>query len=177
MTILRFVGLSGALSLLRAGKATLLLTALLAGCSTGESRAPSHYQLTLCAPLPVNQGAPLKITLVVLNDGDAFSSAGFYALQEHTSATLGRTLIDHQHLFLLAAEREKKLTISVPPGATAIGLFADYPDFSRKAWRRLMPLSTFSRPAFYARLWPWQQSVPGQHLRVTAEGVYRLAGG
>jgi len=110
------------------------------GCaSKGDIVTP--VSLSLIASDDTNPDAkgrasPLTVRLYVLKSPSAFISADFFSLYDNDSATLGADLVLREEALLRPGET-KKLTFSLKPDATAIGVTAAYRDLEHAHWREL----------------------------------------
>lgn len=84
-------------------------------------------------PGPDGADRPLTLTFLALNATDAFDAADVLSLQDPETA-LGPTLLRMDRL-ALAPGGSGALEISVPPGATALGVIAGFRDVGGKTFR------------------------------------------
>ncbi|MEI2266089.1 type VI secretion system lipoprotein TssJ [Erwinia sp. CGal63] len=125
---------------LRLSLQALFLTALsvLAGCSSHS--VPSHYSLAFQHPPQLNNGAPLKVRVLLLRSDADFMSADFYSLQNKTTALLGGALLNSEQLFLMPGKGNQTLRGQLPAEARYIGVLAEYQALDGKKWRLALPL-------------------------------------
>jgi type VI secretion system protein VasD len=119
------------------------LVSLLAGCAKPPPPPPkpivTPVSMTLVAGADANPDArgrasPLNVRVYALKTTSAFESADFFTLFEKDQATLGAELIQREELLLRPGE-SKKLEMTLPADAKALGVIAAYRDLERARWR------------------------------------------
>lgn len=127
---------------------------LLGGCDTiagffGRNAVPVPIgpvlDLTLTAspllnPDPFDRPSPAVVRLYLLANADAFSAAGFAALFEADTATLGPALLARREVILTPGSVQA-ITMDLRPDVQVIGLTVGYRAFERSAWRATFPLN------------------------------------
>lgn len=125
--------------------ALLLLAALLTGCAKPPPPPPkpvvTPVALTLVAAADVNPDArgrasPLTVRVYALKTTGAFDAADFFTLFEKDQATLGAEMVQREEMLLRPGE-SKKLELTLPADAKALGVIAAYRDLERARWREV----------------------------------------
>jgi type VI secretion system protein VasD len=127
---LRWIGLLG------------LAVALLLACANKPVVTP--VSLTLAAGADVNPDArgrasPLTVRVYALKSPAAFEAADFFSLYEKDAATLGAEMALREEALLRPGET-KKLELTLPADAKALGVIAAYRDLERARWREVRAL-------------------------------------
>lgn len=150
------------------------LLMLLSGCMSSSRQVPANWQLTLNSAPGANQGAPLKVRVLVLRSDANFQSADFYSLQSNASAVLGGDLLDTQQRFL--TRQQPKQTISGNPSLDAhyLGVIAEYANINGKTWRVVVPLPAPTETNFY-KFWQFSPDALHGHVTATAAGLHLTA--
>ncbi len=126
-------------------RAMLLLAALVVGCAKPPPPPPkpivTPVALTLVAGADVNPDArgrasPLTVRVYALKTPGAFESADFFTLFEKDQATLGAEMVQREEMLLRPGE-SKKLEMTLPADAKALGVIAAYRDLERARWREV----------------------------------------
>lgn len=128
-------------------RALLLLAALVAGCAKPPPPPPppkpvvTPVALTLVAGADVNPDArgrasPLTVRVYALKSTGAFDSADFFTLFEKDQATLGAEMVQREEMLLRPGE-SRKLEMTLPADAKALGVIAAYRDLERARWREV----------------------------------------
>lgn len=118
----------------------LLAVSLVAGCGSSTHSNPAHYNLVFQAHPQINDGAPLKIRVLLLKSDADFMSADFYSLQNSAPALLGNNLITSEQFFLMPGQLNKVLQGQTTSEARYIGILAEYQSLDGKKWRISLPL-------------------------------------
>ncbi|WP_414148994.1 type VI secretion system lipoprotein TssJ [Erwinia sp. BNK-24-b] len=129
----------------------LMAFSVLTGCTSHS--VPTHYSLVFQNSPQVNNGAPLKVRVLLLRSDADFMSADFYSLQNKTSALLGGALLNSEQLFLMPGKGNKTLQGPLPAEARYIGVLAEYQTLDGKKWRLALPL-----PVGAEKQSVWQQT-------------------
>ncbi len=85
------------------------------------------------------QGAPVVVRIYQLGSTAAFDKAEFFRLLNADAATLGADLIAKDEV-LVAPGATRQQSLVLTDKVRAIGLFAAFRDFPRKAWRLAVPV-------------------------------------
>jgi type VI secretion system protein VasD len=123
----------------------LVLTgALLAGCA--PKPVVTTVSITLVAGADANPDArgrasPLTVRVYALKSPGPFEGADFFSLFEKDQATLGAELVQREEMLLRPGET-RKLDLTLPPDAKAIGVMAAFRDLDRARWREVRPVQT-----------------------------------
>ncbi|WP_338560748.1 type VI secretion system lipoprotein TssJ [Erwinia sp. E_sp_B04_7] len=138
-------------SFLRLSLQALLLIAasLMAGCSSSSHRDTAHYDLVFQAHPQINDGAPLKVRVMLLKSDADFMSADFYSLQNSATTLLGSNLINNEQFFLMPGQLNKVLRGQSTSEARYIGILAEYQSLDGKKWRISLPLPVSRERHFY----------------------------
>ncbi len=132
--------LAGGSSRRRVAALGLSLAALaLAGCASKPVVTPVSITLTAGAdanPDARGRASPLTVRVYALKTPGPFESADFFSLFEKDTATLGAELVQREELLLRPGE-SKKLDLTLPADAKAIGVMAAYRDLDRARWREV----------------------------------------
>lgn len=138
-------------SFLRLSLQALLLIAasLMAGCSSSSHRDTAHYDLVFQAHPKINDGAPLKVRVMLLKSDADFMSADFYSLQNSATTLLGSNLINNEQFFLMPGQLNKVLRGQSTSEARYIGILAEYQSLDGKKWRISLPLPVSRERHFY----------------------------
>jgi type VI secretion system protein VasD len=132
----------------------LMMAWVLVGCMSSAKTVPSNYSLHFQSHAQVNDGAPLKVRVMLLKSDAEFMSADFYSLQNNAQAVLGTSLIREEQFFLMASQQDKTLTGKSSDEAHYIGIMAEYQSLDRKTWRISLPLPAPTETNFY-KVWQW----------------------
>lgn len=133
----------------------LAVMVLLAGCSSSSHSVPSHYGLQFQAHPQINDGAPLKVRVMLLKSDADFMSADFYSLQNNPQAVLGANLLNTDQFFLMPGQLNKKISGQSIADARYIGIMAEYQSLDGKKWRLSLPLPDPSQSSAWKF---WQSS-------------------
>jgi type VI secretion system protein VasD len=123
----------------------LVLTGvLLAGCA--PKPVVTTVSITLVAGADANPDArgrasPLTVRVYALKSPGPFEGADFFSLFEKDQATLGAELVQREEMLLRPGET-RKLDLTLPPDAKAIGVMAAFRDLDRARWREVRPVQT-----------------------------------
>ncbi len=110
-----------------------------AGCASKPVVTP--VSITLVAGADANPDArgrasPLTVRVYVLKSPGPFEGADFFSLFEKDQATLGAELVQREEMLLRPGE-SKKLDLTLPADAKAIGVMAAFRDLDRARWREV----------------------------------------
>lgn len=113
--------------------------ALIAGCASKPVVTP--VSITLAAGADANPDArgrasPLTVRVYVLKSPGPFEGADFFSLFEKDQATLGAELVQREEMLLRPGE-SRKLDLTLPADAKAIGVMAAFRDLDRARWREV----------------------------------------
>lgn len=122
---------------------------LLAGCSSSSHSETAHYNLVFQAHPQINDGAPLKVRVMLLKSDADFMSADFYSLQNNAPALLGNNLITSEQFFLMPGQLNKILRGQSTSEARYIGILAEYQSLDGKKWRLSLPLPVPNDSSFF----------------------------
>jgi type VI secretion system protein VasD len=117
---------------------------LLAGCA--PKPVVTTVSITLVAGADANPDArgrasPLTVRVYALKSPGPFEGADFFSLFEKDQATLGAELVQREEMLLRPGET-RKLDLTLPPDAKAIGVMAAFRDLDRARWREVRPVQT-----------------------------------
>ncbi|QKJ85674.1 type VI secretion system protein VasD [Paramixta manurensis] len=159
-------------SFLRLGLQALFLTALtlLAGCMSSSRSVPSNYSLLFQAHPQINDGAPLKVRVMLLKSDADFMSADFYSLQNNAQGVLGANLLNSEQFFLMPGQLNKKIAGQSTLDARYIGIMAEYQSLDGKKWRLSLPLPAPSESSFY-KVWQWSPDELSAEIIADISGV------
>lgn len=144
------------------------------GCAGDKPSSPENERrgaLELIAHGTVNQGAPLKITLMQLTRQDLFLSAGYQDLQHDALNTLPDSLLTRESVYMLPGDGMRFLSLRLAPGARYLGLFAEYKDTGRQRWRIALPLSPPPAPSLLSAVWSSPPPELALAVKVTPDGL------
>lgn len=127
----------------------LIALSLLAGCGSSSHSDTAHYNLVFQAHPQINDGAPLKVRVMLLKSDADFMSADFYSLQNNASGLLGSNLINSEQFFLMPGQLNKVLRGQSTAEARYIGILAEYQSLDGKKWRISLPLPVPNDSHFY----------------------------
>ncbi|CAN7200141.1 type VI secretion system lipoprotein TssJ [Variovorax paradoxus] len=116
-----------------------LTGALIAGCASKPVVTP--VSITLAAGADANPDArgrasPLTVRIYALKSPGPFEGADFFSLFEKDQATLGAELVQREEMLLRPGE-SRKLDLTLPADAKAIGVMAAFRDLDRARWREV----------------------------------------
>jgi type VI secretion system protein VasD len=122
----------------------VLAGVLLAGCA--PKPVVTTVSITLVAGADANPDArgrasPLTVRVYALKSPGPFEGADFFSLFEKDQATLGAELVQREEMLLRPGET-RKLDLTLPPDAKAIGVMAAFRDLDRARWREVRPVQT-----------------------------------
>lgn len=112
---------------------------LMAGCASKPVVTPVSLTLTAAAdanPDARGRASPLTVRVYALKTPGAFEGADFFSLFEKDQATLGAELVQREEMLLRPGE-SKKLDLTLPADAKAIGVMAAFRDLDRARWREV----------------------------------------
>lgn len=132
----------------------MVILTLTGGCTPSSKNEPAHYNLQFQASPQVNDAAPLKVRVLLLQSDAEFMSSDFYSLQNNAAATLGANLLNSDVFFLMPGQLSKTLSGQSMPGARYIGVMAEYQKLDGKKWRISLPLPVPGEDHFY-QFWKW----------------------
>ena len=121
---------------------TLAAFTLMAGCASKPVVTPVALTLTAAAdanPDARGRASPLTVRVYALKSPGPFEAADFFSLFDKDQATLGAELVQREELLLRPGE-SRKLDMTLPPDAKAIGVLAAYRDLDRSRWREVRTL-------------------------------------
>ncbi|MDH6592578.1 type VI secretion system protein VasD [Variovorax sp. TBS-050B] len=112
---------------------------LMAGCASKPVVTP--VSITLMAGADANPDArgrasPLTVRVYALKSPGPFEGADFFSLFEKDQATLGAELVQREEMLLRPGE-SRKLELTLPADAKAIGVMAAFRDLDRARWREV----------------------------------------
>lgn len=115
---------------------------LMAGCASKPVVTP--VSITLAAGADANPDArgrasPLTVRVYALKSPGPFEGADFFSLFEKDQATLGAELVQREEMLLRPGE-SRKLDLTLPADAKAIGIMAAFRDLDRARWREVRPV-------------------------------------
>ncbi|WP_369632877.1 type VI secretion system lipoprotein TssJ [Variovorax sp. V512] len=112
---------------------------LMAGCASKPMVTPVSITLTAGAdanPDARGRASPLTVRVYALKTPGPFEGADFFSLFEKDQATLGAELVQREEMLLRPGE-SKKLDLTLPADAKAIGVMAAFRDLDRARWREV----------------------------------------
>lgn len=123
-----------------AGVLMALAALALAGCAA-KPPVVTPVAMTVTAGADANpdvrgRASPLTVRVYVLKSPGPFEGADFFSLFEKDTATLGAELVQREEMLLRPGE-SKKLDMTLPADAKAIGVMAAYRDLDRARWREV----------------------------------------
>lgn len=140
-----------------------VLALLLTACS---SKTPvAWYTLNVQGHPQVNNGAPLKVRVVLLTSDAEFMSADFYSLQNQPATALGNAQLNTQQFFLTSGQPHKTLRIKSLAEARFIGIMAEYQALDGKVWRLSLPVPEGESPSFWTF---WKRNDAELNARIVA---------
>ena len=116
---------------------------LMAGCASKPVVTPVSITLTAAAdanPDARGRASPLTVRVYALKSPGPFEGADFFSLFEKDQATLGAELVQREEMLLRPGE-SKKLDLTLPADAKAIGVMAAFRDLDRARWREVRPIT------------------------------------
>ena len=121
--------------------AALLVAWMLAGCAKPPVVIVTPVTMTVAAGADANPDArgrasPLTVRVYALKSAGPFEAADFFSLFEKDTATLGAELVQREEMLLRPGE-SKKIEMTLPADAKAIGVMAAYRDLDRARWREV----------------------------------------
>ncbi|MDM0054658.1 type VI secretion system lipoprotein TssJ [Variovorax fucosicus] len=121
--------------------AALLVAWMLAGCAKPPVVIVTPVAMTVAAGADANPDArgrasPLTVRVYALKSAGPFEAADFFSLFEKDTATLGAELVQREEMLLRPGE-SKKIEMTLPADAKAIGVMAAYRDLDRARWREV----------------------------------------
>lgn len=121
------------------GLASLILGLALAGCASKPVVTP--VAMTVVASADANpdtrgRASPLTVRVYALKSPGPFEGADFFSLFEKDTATLGAELVQREEMLLRPGD-SKKLEMTLPADAKAIGVMAAFRDLDRARWREV----------------------------------------
>jgi len=111
----------------------------MAGCASKPVVTPVSITLTAAAdanPDARGRASPLTVRVYALKTPGPFEGADFFSLFEKDQATLGAELVQREEMLLRPGE-SKKLDLTLPADAKAIGVMAAFRDLDRARWREV----------------------------------------
>lgn len=111
----------------------------LAGCASKPVVTPVSITLTAGAdanPDARGRASPLTVRVYALKSPGPFEGADFFSLFEKDQATLGAELVQREEMLLRPGE-SRKLELTLPADAKAIGVMAAFRDLDRARWREV----------------------------------------
>lgn len=119
----------------------VLATLGLAGCASQPPK-PVQTQATLAASADVNpdsqgRASPVVVRIYQLRGDAEFNDAGFFAIYDNESATLGQNLIMRDERTLFPGQ-STPLSLSLSPDARFLGVIAAYRDIRTSRWRAVV---------------------------------------
>ncbi|QOF79159.1 type VI secretion system lipoprotein TssJ [Variovorax sp. 38R] len=111
----------------------------LTGCASKPVVTPVSITLTAAAdanPDARGRASPLTVRVYALKTPGPFEGADFFSLFEKDQATLGAELVQREEMLLRPGE-SKKLDLTLPADAKAIGVMAAFRDLDRARWREV----------------------------------------
>ncbi|MEQ9885868.1 type VI secretion system lipoprotein TssJ [Pectobacterium zantedeschiae] len=147
-----------------------LLALLSTACSSGSSTPVARYNLHFLAHPQINDGAPLKVRVMLLTTDAEFMSADFYSLQNQPANALGSTLLNNQQFFLMSGHLNKTLNAKSLPEARYIGIMAEYQALDGKIWRLALPFPDGENSALWA-FWKSNDGELNAHMMADINGL------
>ena len=126
----------------RAIGVALLMAWVLAGCASKPAPpVVTPIAMTVTAGADANpdvrgRASPLTVRVYVLKSPGPFEGADFFSLFEKDTATLGPELVQREEMLLRPGE-SRKLDMTLPADAKAIGVMAAYRNLDRARWREV----------------------------------------
>ncbi|MEO5736626.1 MAG: type VI secretion system lipoprotein TssJ [Variovorax sp.] len=119
---------------------SVLVALALAGCAA-KPPVVTPVAMTVAAGADANPDArgrasPLTVRVYALKSAGPFEAADFFSLFEKDTATLGAELVQREEMLLRPGE-SKKIEMTLPADAKAIGVMAAYRDLDRARWREV----------------------------------------
>ncbi|MEP6721607.1 MAG: type VI secretion system lipoprotein TssJ [Variovorax sp.] len=119
---------------------SVLVALALAGCAA-KPPVVTPVAMTVAAGSDANPDArgrasPLTVRVYALKSAGPFEAADFFSLFEKDTATLGAELVQREEMLLRPGE-SKKIEMTLPADAKAIGVMAAYRDLDRARWREV----------------------------------------
>ncbi|WP_340620523.1 type VI secretion system lipoprotein TssJ [Xenorhabdus siamensis] len=145
------------------------LLLIMTGCSSQPEKLPP-YKLIFSIASNVNDSAPLKIHVFLLQSNEEFMSADFFSLQDKAKDTLGDKLVNEDRFFILPFERTHYLLEKNQPEISYIGIIAEYKQLDGKKWRISFSVPVPEKLPFY-EFW---RSAPDELqvcVKVTGKGL------
>ncbi|MER2472350.1 type VI secretion system lipoprotein TssJ [Photorhabdus laumondii] len=151
----------------------LLSILLTVSCSTNKVEKSILYTIKFQTQGDINNSAPLKLNILLLNDPDKFNQADIGSLQTNTRSVLANSVIYQRSIFLLPRKEENDISITVNAPSTEkyIAIWAEYQNITDKQWRLIIPLSSFPTASYLSVLNPFSSSEPYQLITVTSHGL------
>jgi len=114
---------------------------LVGGCAAPPKPVVTPVSITLVAAADANPDArgrasPLTVRVYALKTPGPFEGADFFSLFEKDQATLGAELVQREEMLLRPGE-SRKLDLTLPADAKAIGVMAAFRDLDRARWREV----------------------------------------
>ncbi|WP_413736653.1 type VI secretion system lipoprotein TssJ [Sodalis sp. RH21] len=147
---------------------------LIAGCAADDNKPVNNTLLTFTSSGLVNNGAPLKITILQLTHQCRFLAGDYYDLQGDANKVLAEHLLGKNELFLMPDDAEKLATaiaIELAPGVRYLGIFAEYKGMAHKTWRLAVALPALAKPLFLTRLWTGPRPDEALTIEVSPAGL------
>lgn len=154
--------------------AFILLSILLSvSCSANKAEKNIPYTVKFQAYGDINNRAPLKLNILLLNDPDKFNQADIGSLQKNTNSALDNTVLYQKSIFLLPTKEQNdiSITINTPSTEKYIAIWAEYQSIGDKQWRIVIPLSSFLTASYLSVLNPFSSSELYQLITVTSHGL------
>lgn len=156
----------------------VLLAVMLAttGCAPAEKNPGGDSDkdcLVFSVRGRVNNGSPLKITVLQLSGASRFLSAGYDDLQHDPRQTLPGHVRAGEEIFLLPGDETRCLPLARAEAVRYLGIFAEYKDIAHKGWRLLLPLPPPPASSVWTALWPPSRPDP-LRVAVTPYGLQEI---
>ncbi|AKH63837.1 MULTISPECIES: type VI secretion system lipoprotein TssJ [Photorhabdus] len=151
----------------------LLSILLTVSCSANKVEKNIPYTIKFQAQGDINNSAPLKLNILLLNDPDKFNQADALALQKTPNSALDNTVLYQKSIFLLPikGKNDISITVNAPSAEKYIAIWAEYQNITDKQWRFVIPLSSFPTVSYLSALNPFSSSEPYQLITVTSHGL------
>ncbi|EQC00673.1 type VI secretion system lipoprotein TssJ [Photorhabdus temperata] len=151
----------------------LLSILLTVSCSANKVEKNIPYTIKFQAQGDINNSAPLKLNILLLNDPDKFNQADTSVLQTMPNSALDNTVFYQKSIFLLPikGKNDISITINTPSAEKYIAIWAEYQNITDKQWRLVIPLSSFPTVSYLSVLNPFSSSEPYQLISVTSHGL------
>ncbi|MGV7962890.1 type VI secretion system lipoprotein TssJ [Photorhabdus tasmaniensis] len=151
----------------------LLSIFLTVSCSANKVEKTIPYTIKFQAQGNINNSAPLRLNIFLLNDPDKFNQADTSALQKTPNSALDNTVLYRKSIFFMPikGKNDISITINTPSAEKYIAIWAEYQNITDKQWRLVIPLSSFPTVSYLSVLNPFSSSETSQLITVTSHGL------